>query len=145
MKSILLLPAASLGFLLLLSACQSSSSDQAQPNRFAQADLNGDGKLTRQEASDYLVTTIFDTRDENRDGRMTLAEWNGAHDPEVTRRFPHVDGDKDGVVTLEEAKAYARKTGLFDDAFKAADTNHDGFVTEAEARAYYASKEGPVR
>jgi hypothetical protein len=59
--------------------------------------------------------------------------------------FDAADKDKDGTVELAEAKAYARKRGLFAEEFRKADTNHDGFITRTEAQAFVAEVEGPPR
>ena len=58
-----------------LSACatnknpQSSQAAASGADRFDQADANHDGKLSRDEASDYLVNEVFDSRDANHDGK----------------------------------------------------------------------------
>ncbi len=132
--------------LIAAGACAMLVSCKTVPaDRFAQADLNRDGRLTRGEVSDYMVTTIFVTRDANNDKKLTKAEWvaDGAKAGEKT--FAANDKNKDGVVTLEEALAHSRKTGLFDDEVKAADTNKDGTLSRAEVETYYAKKEGPMR
>lgn len=123
---------------VMLAACQTS------PNRFDQADLDGDGKLSRDEVHGYLVTSVFASRDANKDKLMTKAEW-GEDEAETNKIFAARDTNKDGMVSLEEAKAHARKVGAFDDVIKEADANKDGFISREEATAYYASKEGAVR
>lgn len=131
----LLLPLAG----LMLAACQTA------PNRFDQADLDGDGKLSRDEVHDYLITSVFVTRDANKDKLMTKAEWGDEGDGATDRLFAARDTNKDGMVSLEEAKIYAKKIGTFDEIIKEADTNKDGFISREEAAAYHASKEGPIR
>lgn len=139
MKSLPLL--LSLSVFLLIS-CQSTSTPK---DRFDQADLNGDGKLTHDEVSDYLVTALFTSRDANKDGQLSLAEWDTEATQETKSQFALRDSNKDGFVSLEEAKVYARKAHSFDRIMKEADADRDGFITHAEAIAYYGSKEGPVR
>jgi Ca2+-binding EF-hand superfamily protein len=139
MKSLpLLLPLAA----VLLLSCQSTPQPK---DRFDEADLNGDGKLSHDEVSDYLVNTLFVSRDANKDGQLTLAEWDPQATKETNRQFALRDTNKDGLVSLEEAKVYARKARSFDHIMKAADADGDGFITHAEAIAYYGSKEGPLR
>lgn len=133
-----------LGFLFPLAALLAASCQTAQPNRFDQTDLNGDGKLSRDEVHDYLVTSVFASRDANKDQLMTKAEW-GEDDRETNKIFAARDTNKDGSVSLEEAKIYAKKVGTLDDVIKEADADKDGFISRQEATAYYASKEGPVR
>lgn len=130
---------------LSLAACGTTQSGAGKTDRFAAADANHDGKLSRAEAMDYFATEIFESRDLNHDGRVTWEEWNvpGAHRKKAD--FDAADTNKDGMVDMAEAKAYARKRGLFATEFHKADTDHDGFVTRAEAKAFVADVEGPPR
>ncbi|HEX7530006.1 MAG TPA: hypothetical protein VF333_02600 [Pyrinomonadaceae bacterium] len=134
--------------LVALSACATNKNPQpSQPtasgtNRFDQADANHDGKLSRDEASDYLVNQIFDSRDTNHDGKMTEQEWTGG-DPSRAADFKKRDANHDGVVTKQEAIAYGRAHGVVNKIMKEADTNHDGYLQRSEVKAYYASREGP--
>jgi EF hand len=114
----------------------------AGPDGFSQADTNQDGKLSRDEASDYLVIEIFISRDANHDGRMTLEEWVGG-DPTRSADFKKRDTNEDGIVTTKEAIAYGRAHGVVNQIMQEADTNHDGALSRAEIKAYYASREGP--
>ena len=137
----LFLPA--LAAALALVSCQTTP--PAAPDRFAEADTNKDGVLNGDEVSDYFANNIFTERDSNSDGRITKAEWNPEMKAAEAKTFGEIDLDKDGAITLAEAKAHARKSGTYRNAFKEADTNKDGAVTREEATAYYASKEGPAR
>ena len=131
-----------------LSACASTKVSSpgdltaSGARSFEQADANHDGKLSRDEASDYLVIEIFDSRDANHDGKMTEAEWIGG-DPSRAADFKKRDANHDGVVTLQEAMAYGRKYGVVNKIMVEADTNHDGYLERSEVKAYYASREGP--
>jgi hypothetical protein len=111
---------------------------------FSEVDANHDGKLSRNEASDYLVIEIFVGRDANHDGRITLVEWIGG-DPTRSADFKKRDANHDGIVTKKEAIAYGRAHGVVNEIMKEGDTNHDGALSRAEVKAYYASKEGPPR
>lgn len=122
----------------VVSACQTTS---APPDRFAQADRDGNGTLSADEVTEYFVGGVFDERDTNKDGKITKAEWNPQMDAADAREFAARDTNKDGVVTREEAIAYARSQGVYAQATRAADTNKDGVVSREEAVAYYASKE----
>ena len=127
----------------LFTACQPAKT--AKSKRFDEADTNNNGRLSREEISDKIVTEIFEGRDTNKNGKLTKAEWNVPGEQRRNSLFLEADINHDGVVTLAEAKAYGRARGMGDDFYKNADTNHDGSVSLKEARAYYASKEGPVR
>src|SRR4030095_14703889 len=108
---------------------------------FDEADANHDGKLSRDEASDFLVNEIFNSRDANHDGRMTAEEWCGG-DPSRLADFKKRDSNHDEIVTKEEAIAYGRAHGIANKTMHEADKNHDGFLDQAEVQAYYASREG---
>ena len=143
MKNFIIFSSLSLLLLTLLS-CQTTN-NSATPDRFAQADTNKDGKLDRKEAADYFVTSLFEARDLNHDGKLTWEEWHVPGGAESKARFDAADTNKDGSLSLEEARAYGRTRGVFADSFRKADTNHDGFVTREEAQAFYGSTEGPPR
>ena len=140
-------PMRSSAFLLLplfaLAACQTTP--PAQPDRFAMMDSNKDSLLSRDEVNDFYTEELFTGRDTNKDGHITKAEWNPEISSEDAKKFAVIDSNKDGKVTLDEAKAYARKKGTYTASFDEADTNKDGSISRTEAVAYFASKEGPVR
>jgi Ca2+-binding EF-hand superfamily protein len=138
---------ATLGF----GACQSNqiqppeqSAAKTGKARFDEVDTNHDGKLSRDEASDYLVNEIFESRDANHDGRMSEKEWVDG-DPGRAAGFKERDANHDGVVTKAEAISYGRKYGIANKIMKEADKDGDGQLTFAEVKAYYASREGPPR
>ena len=76
---------------------------------------------------------------------ITKAEWNPEMDAAEGKLFDARDTNKDGKVTLAEAEAHALKAGTYSGVIKEADSNKDGSVSREEAKAYYASKEGPAR
>ena len=57
------------------SGQQSASTESGTKDSFDLADANHDGKLSREEAGDYLVYVVFVLRDKNQDGRLTQEEW----------------------------------------------------------------------
>jgi hypothetical protein len=137
--------------LIALNACTTNKNLQpAQATAttgaggFEVADANHDGKLSRNEGSDFLVNEIFDSRDANHDGRLTKEEWTGG-DPKRKAAFNERDTNNDGIVTKEEAIKYGRAHGIANRIMKEADKNHDGALDKAEVQAYYASREGPPR
>lgn len=135
------LPFAALAaFTCALAGCQTTT-----PNRFDKADKNKNGLLSREEISSALVTEVFESRDTNKDGRLTKAEWLVGDDAGREKLFRDRDTNKDGVVTLEEALAYSQKKGIANEVLREADTNKDGSVSREEATAYYAKREGPAR
>jgi len=108
---------------------------------FAWVDADHDGAITREEATRAYLTVVgrmaidqrinaFKAMDENKDGKVSLAEYRGP-----TRRFARVDANHDGVITPEEAKnAFQVSVDRFVIAsrFRAIDTNHDGKISAAE-------------
>ncbi len=133
-----------LASLLALSACATNQKSPSGADRFEKADANRDGKLSRDETSDYLVAEIFDSRDANHDARMTLEEWNGG-DSTRAAAFKKRDANHDGVVTIDEAIMYGRAHGIAKEILRDGDKNKDGALDKAEIQAYYASREGPAR
>jgi Ca2+-binding EF-hand superfamily protein len=127
-----------------LTSCQTTS-ESSGANEFAKTDRNRDGKLSRDEASDYLANTMFASRDANEDGNLTWEEWTVPGERQGKARFNAADTNKDGSLSRDEALAYGRNRRVFGENFRSADTNHDGFVTREEVQAYYGSREGPVR
>jgi hypothetical protein len=136
--------------IVALSGCATNKNlqpDQAATSGgggFDAADANHDGKLSRDEASDFLVNEIFDSRDANHDEKMTKQEWTGG-DPTRAADFKKRDANHDGVVTKQEAIAYGRAHGVVKKIMREADTNHDDFLQRGEVKAYYASREGSPR
>lgn len=143
------LPTTFIGLLcaLILSAlngCATTASKTGTvSDRFAQADTNHDGVLSRSEVSDYTVNQVFDSRDANHDGKMTEQEWTGG-DPARLADFKKHDTNHDGVVTREEALTYARSHGHANEIMREADKNKDGVLSREEARAYVTAREGPM-
>lgn len=128
-----------------MTGCQTTA-----PNRFDQADTNKDNSLSLEEINNYHVTKIFTSRDKNKDGQMTMAEWQAGegtigNDKGQTKIFRDRDANADGIVSIEEALAYGRSKGVASKLVREADTNKDGAVSREEMSAYFGSKEGPVR
>jgi len=117
-------------------------------NWFADADIDGDGKLSAAEAkANAGVDTRFGTIDANADGYVTVEEYRQfftstksqgevhaqAHSAVVTRDvWMKMDTNDDGKLSSTEVSGNATISG----SFSAMDSNGDGFVTQAEYRAY---------
>lgn len=105
--------------------------------RLAEADANGDGRVTRAE---FLAARAaqFDRFDRNRDGVLTLvdsppqfiAQFVGVDLPAMLQMF---DANKDGQVTRAEFVGGPTPT------FNAADTDKNSILDAAELRAAAAN------
>ena len=138
-------------FLCFANACasnhgnqQSASAASGGQDSFTLADANHDGKLSREEAGDYLIYVVFAVCDKDRDGRLTQEEWTRG-DPKQISAFKLRDANEDGVVTMEEAIVYGRRGGAGVALMRRADKNRDGKLDRAEIEAYSASLEGSPR
>lgn len=117
---------------------------------FAWVDADHNGSITREEATRAYLTVVgrmaidqrinaFKAMDENKDGKVSLAEYRGP-----TRRFARVDANHDGVITADEAKnAFRASVGRFVIAsrFRATDANHDGKISATEFKGPKAAFE----
>jgi Ca2+-binding EF-hand superfamily protein len=112
-------------------------------DEFARADTNHDGKLSREEAGDYLVYLVFTARDKNHDDRLTLQEWTRGEQSKVAA-FRLRDTNRDGFVTLEEAIIYGRQGGAALSLMRAADKNRDNKLDRAEINAYLNGHRNPA-
>jgi len=122
-------------FLVGVSIVLTASAKSDTKDSFDLADANHDGKLSRDEAGDYLVYVVFASRDKNRDGRLTQKEW-AAGDRDQIAAFKLRDTNEDGVVTLEEAILFGRRGGGGVGLMQRADKNRDGKLDRAEIEAY---------
>ena len=129
-------------FLCVVNGCaanknaqQSASAESRTKDSFDLADANHDGKLSREEAGDYLVYVVFLFRDKNQDGRLTQEEW-AAGDRNQIAAFKLRDANEDGAVTMEEAIVFGRRGGGAVALMRRADKNRDGKLDRAELEAY---------
>jgi len=125
---------------------------------FQHLDADHDGKITRDEVDASRAkrraatgntaktrapagTSLFGRADANKDGVITRAEFDaavsagkvtlrhaGMRGSQIARLFDVADVDKDGRLSLDEARQATLKE------FDAADRDHDGVLTPAERR-----------
>jgi Ca2+-binding EF-hand superfamily protein len=126
---------------------QSATDGTDLARRFRQADRDGDGKLSEEEAraSPWFTDEVkhFDGIDRDHNGTVTLAEIGEAIAGQVSE-WLGADTDHDGRVSEGEAKANSRLR----EAFNRADADGDRVVTRDEAermseRTYYRDAELP--
>lgn len=142
MKSSFLLLAATA---LILAGCatQPQSGNAALMNRFKQADASGDGKVSRDEFVDFMVTESFANYDKGNKGYVTLEEFTAGGGRPATYR--QIDRDGNGRITLADAKASRIVRNQFVGPFDAADASGSGYVTFDEFVAYRAAAAPYVR
>lgn len=124
------------GIALALAAC-STPAGPKQPDirkRFADADTNRDGRVTKQEYGYSMIEEVFARYDKNKDGVITQAEFVAmGGSPESFRK---IDRNGNGKITIEEAKGAKIAMDAMTVAFYGADTDKDGYVMLEEALAY---------
>lgn len=147
------------------SAQAPAQSRNTAPRGMAAADANGDGIITRAEAT-AAADAMFARMDKNRDGKISADERpgrRGAQAGEMTQqqlrerflqRFDRADANKDGRLDQAERQNMAtkrgdRRGGMMHRGGEGgrggmgmmmhADTNRDGILTKAEATAAAAA------
>ena len=101
--------------------------------RLKQADIDGNGMLSREEAKALpMISKHFDEIDADHDGQVTAEELRAFHQKRQAEHWKKLDTDGDGRISRDEAKANAPR--LFEH-FDEIDANKDGFITPDELRA----------
>lgn len=126
----------------LLASCATSTT-QSTDQKFHKADKNGDGTVSRVEATNLIIADAFAMYDSNGDGFVNEAEFVASGGkPE---NFRKIDKSGDGRISLEEAKANPVVFNTFAVSFDEADVNKDGQVTLAEYQSYLKLRDAAVR
>ena len=111
--------------------------------RLKQADTNGDGMISRDEAKALpRLLRHFDEIDTDGNGQITAEEMRAFHekrrDQKRAEHWKKLDTNGDGRVSFDEAKANAPRLA---EHFKEIDANGDGFITPDELKAAHAKHE----
>jgi Ca2+-binding EF-hand superfamily protein len=101
---------------------------------FDKADLNGDGRITRDEFSGLMIEQAFYWMDGDHKGTISEAEFLGAGGSKEI--FRQIDLTGKGYFTLEDAKASAVARKAMSLPFDGADKNGNGAITRAEFQDY---------
>ncbi len=107
---------------------------QRLDRQFRQADRDGDGAVSKQEARLHAPDVLrkFDRMDANRDGKVTREEFDRAFETRARReldRFHALDANRDGTLSREE---FAKEAPQGQSAFSALDANGDGKISQQE-------------
>jgi len=133
---------------LLVAACLLAAPLHAQPlappagdpagqrldRQFRQADRDGDGALSKQEARLHAPDVLrkFDRMDTNRDGKVSREEFERAFETRARReldRFLALDTNRDGYLSRQE---FMKEAPQGQSAFSALDRNKDGRISQEE-------------
>lgn len=125
-----------------------ATTNPGKGNWWADADVDGDGKLsTTEAAANAGLNARFATIDSDKDGFVTQDEYRTFFTANASQGEQHaapnsavvtrdlwvkLDADADSKISLAEAAGNASLST----AFTAMDSNSDGFVTQAEYTAY---------
>jgi hypothetical protein len=124
-----------------LGGCRSDMTS----GRFEKADRDNNGLVTQAEAGLYVADDLFEGLDNDKNKRISSAEWNAGGNHLTVQSFRKADQNGDGTLTEDELKQAAMRSKQMNEFISKADLNHDGGVSKQEALAFYASKEGPMR
>ncbi len=103
-------------------------------DRVAQADKDGDGKLSREEAGALpKLSKQFDQIDTNKDGFISKEEMQAMRAKHDGERVSRADTDRDGGISRAEAERFPKLKENFDKL----DTNKDGTLSKEELKAMH--------
>jgi Ca2+-binding EF-hand superfamily protein len=128
--------------ILLLAGCATTSTSSPE-QKFKKADKDGNGSVSRLEATNLIIAHAFDMYDANGDGFVSEAEFVASGG--TPENFRKVNKTGSGKVTLAEAQASPLVFNTFAVSFNEADTNKDGQVTLAEYQSYLVRRNAAVR
>ena len=101
--------------------------------RMQKMDANGDGKISRDEASKYKnLAKVFDKIDTNNDGYLSKDELQAHRAKKAQGKFKAIDNNQDGRISRAEADA---KAPMLAKNFDKLDVNKDGFIDKQEMSA----------
>lgn len=128
--------------LVMLAGCATTPTSSPE-QKFKQADKDGNGLVSRKEATGLIIANAFAMYDANGDGLVTEGEYVASGGS--SENFRKVNKTGSGGISLAEAQANPLVFNTFGVSFNEADTNKDGQVTLAEYQSYLALRNAAVR
>ena len=125
-----------------LASCATTPSASPE-QKFKRADQNGNGTVSRSEATNLIIGDAFAMYDVNGDGMVTEGEFVASGGTPANFRKVNTSGS--GKITLAEAQASPLVFNIFVVSFDEADVNKDGEVTMAEYQSYLALRNAATR
>ncbi len=103
------------------------------PMPLAEADRDGDGRVSGAEFSQLLKQRAQETLDADRDGFVTREEWGNVNpSPDWQTAFTKVDADRDGRLSARELADIPAWGNTSANAFRRFDLDRSGFLTPDE-------------
>lgn len=127
---------------VFLASCATTSTPSPD-QKFKSADKDGNGSVSRTEATNLMIADAFAMYDTNKDGGVTEPEFVTSGGKPAN--FRKVNASGSGKITLAEAQASPLVFNTFAVSFDEADVNKNGQVTLAEYKSYIALRDAAVR
>ena len=130
--------------MLLLGGCATTPPKQPSLEQlFKKADKTGDGRVSRTEYEDFMISEMFFLYDKNGDGFITEAEFVADGGTPATFKKLNVSGT--GKLTKAEAMKSQLIRSRLAAPFNEADVNRNGSVTWEEFQVAVAKRRAYVR
>ncbi len=126
----------------LLAGCATTATLTPE-QKFQRADKNGDGSVSRLEATNLMIADAFAMYDSNGDGTVSEAEFVASGG--TPENFRKINKSGTGRILLEEAQASPLVFNTFAVSFDEADANKNGQVTLVEYQNYLMLRNAAVR